>query len=67
MNTGVSLDSVVHAIVNATNYAALNHTIRTSLPKDVRDTILSGPTSHGQDPLNSLDIRENTLGVLYIL
>ncbi|KAG6806845.1 hypothetical protein H0H92_009864 [Tricholoma furcatifolium] len=52
----MSLDS----ILANTNLATLNSTLRAS-------TLLAGTLSNGQDPLATLDPRENTLGVLYIL
>ena len=62
-----SLDVILHHITTSNNHAALNHTIRSALPKDVRDPILASPLATGQDPLSVLDVRENTLGMLYIM
>jgi COP9 signalosome complex subunit 3 len=62
-----SLDHILHHIVTSNNPPALNHTIRSSLPKDVRDTILASALTTGQDPLSVLDVWENTLGMLYIM
>lgn len=62
-----SLDVVVVEIVNAKNYSQLSHSLRTFAPNDVRDTILAGPLTNGQDPLTVLDIAQHTIGVLYIL
>ncbi|KAF8066863.1 hypothetical protein FPV67DRAFT_1417482 [Lyophyllum atratum] len=62
-----SLDSIINQITTSNNVAALNHTLRNAIPKESRDTILSSPLANNQDPLTILDMRENTLGVLYIL
>lgn len=65
--TAPSLDVVVVEITNANNYAQLSHSLRTFAPNDVRDTILAGPLTNGQDPLTVLDVAQHTIGVLYIL
>lgn len=65
--TAPSLDVVVVEITNTNNYSQLSHSLRTFAPNDVRDTILAGPLSNGQDPLTVLDIAQHTIGVLHIL
>ncbi|KAG6905592.1 hypothetical protein DXG01_001811, partial [Tephrocybe rancida] len=62
-----SLDTILTQITTSNNATALNHSLRTNLPKESRDTILASTLSSGQDPLTVLDMRENTLGVLWIL
>lgn len=62
-----SLDVVIVEITNANNYSQLSHSLRTFAPNDVRDTILAGSLTNGQDPLTVLDIAQHTIGVLYIL
>lgn len=62
-----ALDTIFHQITTANNPNALNHTLRNTLPKDSRELILAGPLSSGQDPLQVLDMRINTLGALYIM
>ncbi|KAG6860267.1 hypothetical protein C0995_013511 [Termitomyces sp. Mi166 len=62
-----SLDTILSLITTSNNASALNHTLRTNLSKESRDTILASTLSSGQDPLTVLDMRENTLGVLWIL
>ncbi|KAF5383247.1 hypothetical protein D9615_004842 [Tricholomella constricta] len=62
-----SLDSILTQITTSNSPGALNHTLRNALPKESRDTILASALASGQDPLSVLDVRENTLGVLYIL
>jgi COP9 signalosome complex subunit 3 len=62
-----SIDNVVDQITNSNNISALNHGIRHALPKEIRETVLASALSSGQDPLSVLDVRENTLGVLYIM
>lgn len=62
-----SIDQVVHQITTANSISALNHTLRNGLPKETRDHILASVLSGGQDPLSVLDVKANTLGVLYIL
>ncbi|KAG6845052.1 hypothetical protein H0H87_001389 [Tephrocybe sp. NHM501043] len=61
------LDTILTQITTTNNAGALNHTLRTTLPKETRDTILAGMLGSGQDPLSVLDMRENTVGVLWIL
>ncbi|KAF8219143.1 hypothetical protein L208DRAFT_1418768 [Tricholoma matsutake] len=63
----VSLDSIINQITTATNAVTLNHNLRNTIPKESRDTILSSALAGGQDPLGVLDMRQNTLGVLYIM
>jgi len=65
--TAPSLDVVVVEITNVTNYAQLSHTLRTFAPNDVRDTVLAGSLTNGQDPLTVLDFTQHTVGVLHIL
>jgi len=62
-----SLDVVVVEITNTNNYSQLSHTLRTFAPNDVRDALLAGPLTNGQDPLTVLDIVQHTIGVFYIL
>ncbi|KAJ7583667.1 hypothetical protein C8J56DRAFT_831019 [Mycena floridula] len=62
-----TLDSIVHTITTATSIATLNHHLRNALPKEAREAILAGTLANGQDPLEVLDFRAHTLGVLYIL
>lgn len=64
-----SIDGLVQQITTSNNLEALAHTLRSpaASAKDVREFILASPLSSGQDPLTVLDLRNNTLGVLYIL
>ncbi|KAJ8701401.1 hypothetical protein PTI98_000191 [Pleurotus ostreatus] len=62
-----SLDSIIQQITTSNNIRALDQTLRNSLPKEARETILASMLPGGQDPLAILDPRANTLGVLYIL
>ena len=66
-NDSQSLDGIVQQITTTTNFNTLLQTLKTALPKEARDVILASSLSSGQDPLSVLDVRENTLGVLYIL
>ncbi|KAG6876430.1 hypothetical protein C0993_003191 [Termitomyces sp. T159_Od127] len=61
-----SLETIVKQITTSSNAAALLSALR-SLPRDSRDAILASTLEGGQDPLTVLDMRENTLGVLWIL
>ncbi|KAG6840314.1 hypothetical protein C0991_007464 [Blastosporella zonata] len=63
------MDTILNQITTSNNAVALNHTLRKTLPKDptARDLTLASPLSSGQDPLSVLDMRENTLGALWIL
>ncbi|KAJ7842219.1 hypothetical protein B0H14DRAFT_2781256 [Mycena olivaceomarginata] len=63
----LSLDRILNEITTTSNLVTLNHTLKNGLPKESRETILSSPLASGQDPLTILDMRQNTLGVLYIL
>ncbi|KAJ7508411.1 hypothetical protein B0H11DRAFT_1964831 [Mycena galericulata] len=63
----LSLDRILGEITTTNNILALNHTLKNGLPKESRETILSSPLASGQDPLSVLDLRQNTLGVLYIM
>ncbi|KAJ7726352.1 hypothetical protein B0H16DRAFT_1592608 [Mycena metata] len=63
----LSLDRILNDITTTTNLASLNHTLKNGLPKESRETILSSPLASNQDPLTILDMRQNTLGVLYIM
>ncbi|CAK5265621.1 unnamed protein product [Mycena citricolor] len=67
MAPDLSLDRILHEITTSTNLQALNSTLKNGLPKESRETILSSPLGSGQDPLSVLDVRQNTLGVLYLL
>ncbi|KAJ3736692.1 hypothetical protein DFJ43DRAFT_518661 [Lentinula guzmanii] len=64
-----SIDGLVQQITTSNNLEALAHTLRTSgtSGRDVREFILASSMSSGQDPLSVLDLRNNTLGVMYIL
>jgi COP9 signalosome complex subunit 3 len=66
-DTSVSLDNIINQITTANNAAVLNHTLRNAIPKESRETIFSSALAGGQDPLAVLDMRQNTLGVLYIM
>ncbi|KAG6819781.1 hypothetical protein H0H93_008696 [Arthromyces matolae] len=63
----MSLDAVLNQITTSNNADALNSYLKSNLSKDTRDTILASLLSSGQDPLTVLDMRQNTLGVLWIL
>ncbi|KIM86905.1 hypothetical protein PILCRDRAFT_815352 [Piloderma croceum F 1598] len=65
--TLVTLDNIFSDIITSNHPIALNHTLRNCAPKDIRDTILASTLSNGQDPLSVLDVRSNTIGILYIL
>ncbi|KAJ6606780.1 hypothetical protein B0H10DRAFT_2033551 [Mycena sp. CBHHK59/15] len=66
-NDSLSLDRILNEITTTNNLGALNHTLRNGLPKESREAILSSGLASGQDPLTVLDMRQNTLGVLYIM
>ncbi|KAK7063585.1 PCI domain-containing protein [Favolaschia claudopus] len=66
-DSSLSLDRILQEITTTSNLGNLNHTLKTGLPKESRETILSSALVSGQDPLSVLDLRQNTLGVLYIL
>ncbi|KAJ8080917.1 hypothetical protein PM082_017752 [Marasmius tenuissimus] len=60
-------DGLVQQITTTNNVSALNLTLRTALRPDAREAALIGALSSGEDPLNVLDLRNDSLGVLYIL
>ncbi|KII84533.1 hypothetical protein PLICRDRAFT_45885 [Plicaturopsis crispa FD-325 SS-3] len=62
-----SLEGLVHQITTTNNIGALNHALRNFAQREVRETVLASLLGGGQDPLTVLDVRVNTLGVLYIL
>ncbi|KAF8327087.1 hypothetical protein F5887DRAFT_899097 [Amanita rubescens] len=68
-----TLDAILSQITNVNsiharlNLQSLSHNLRNGLPKESRDAILAGILPGGQDPLGALDVRHNTLGVLWIL
>ncbi|KAH7907115.1 hypothetical protein BJ138DRAFT_1160881 [Hygrophoropsis aurantiaca] len=62
-----SLDSIVLTITSATNLVHLNTSLRNFGIRDGREGTLSKLLADGQDPLDVLDIKTNTLGLLYIL
>ena len=66
-DSSVSLDNIINQITTSNNILVLNHTLRNAIPKESRDTIFSSPLAGGQDPLSVLDMKQNTLGVLYIM
>ena len=45
----------------------LSSLLKNGIPRETRETVLSSFLSNGQDPLMLLDVRSNTLAVLYIL
>jgi COP9 signalosome complex subunit 3 len=67
MAPDLSLDRLLTEITTTNNFSTLNHTLKNGLPKESRETILSSALASGQDPLMILDMRQNTLGVLYIM
>lgn len=62
----LDLDILITQITSSNNPLELNSYLR-SIPNDTREAVLAGTLSSGQDPLGILDVRVNTLGVLYIL
>ncbi|KAL0569683.1 hypothetical protein V5O48_012282 [Marasmius crinis-equi] len=60
-------DGLVQQITTTNNVSALNLTLRATSRADGREAALAGALSSGEDPLNLLDLRNDTLGVLYIL
>jgi COP9 signalosome complex subunit 3 len=61
------MDSVLHLITTADSIEVLNYNLRTALAREIRNTVLASMLASGQDPLSVLDMRANTLGILYIL
>jgi len=66
-NTAVFIDHVLGQITSSNNVVSLNHALKTGLQRESKETVLCSFLSNGQDPLQILDVRAHTLGVLYIL
>jgi len=62
----LDLDTLITQITSSDNPLELNKYLR-GIPNDTREIILASTLSSGQDPLGILDVKVNTLGVLYIL
>ena len=66
--SAATLDAILSEITSLSHKPGfLSHALRNALPKESRDVILAGILPGGQDPLGALDVRSNTLGVLWIL
>ncbi|KAJ8583470.1 hypothetical protein M405DRAFT_937200 [Rhizopogon salebrosus TDB-379] len=63
----VSLGSIVATITSASNPFHLNQYLRSCASREVREALLSSILPGSQDPLNLLNARNHTLGILYIL
>ncbi|KAF9265400.1 hypothetical protein L218DRAFT_899145 [Marasmius fiardii PR-910] len=61
------VDGIIHQITTTDSIATLHSTLRSAFRPDVLETALAGAMSSGVDPLSVLDLRNDTLGVLYIL
>ncbi|PPQ65794.1 hypothetical protein CVT26_000379 [Gymnopilus dilepis] len=61
------IDQILNQITTSNSPAALNHTLKTSLPRETREQQLSAFLANGQDPLTVLNPRTHTVGMLYIL
>lgn len=62
----LDLDTLIAQITSSNSPRELNNYLR-NIPNDTREVVLASTLSSGQDPLGILDVRVNTLGVLYIL
>ncbi|OJA15889.1 hypothetical protein AZE42_09699 [Rhizopogon vesiculosus] len=62
-----SLASIVTTITSTSNPFHLNQYLRNCASREVREALLSSILPGSQDPLNLLNARNNTLGMLYIL
>jgi COP9 signalosome complex subunit 3 len=62
----LDLETLIARIISSPSPRTLNDYLR-SIPADTREVILASTLPSGQDPLNVLDVRANTLGVVYIL
>lgn len=63
----VSLGSIVTTITSASSPSQLNQYLRSCASKDVREVLLASILPGSQDPLTLLNVRDHTLGMLYIL
>ncbi|KAG1765979.1 hypothetical protein EV702DRAFT_1151036 [Suillus placidus] len=63
----VSLGSIVTTITSASSPSQLNQYLRSCASKDVREVLLASILPGNQDPLTLLNVRDHTLGMLYIL
>ncbi|OAX35853.1 hypothetical protein K503DRAFT_773077 [Rhizopogon vinicolor AM-OR11-026] len=62
-----SLASIVATITSTSNPFHLNQYLRNCASREIREALLSSILPGSQDPLNLLNARNNTLGMLYIL
>jgi COP9 signalosome complex subunit 3 len=62
----LDLDTLIAQFTTSTNTRQINDFLK-NIPNDTREVILASTLSSGQDPLGILDVRVNSLGVLYIL
>ncbi|KXN85814.1 COP9 signalosome complex subunit 3 [Leucoagaricus sp. SymC.cos] len=62
----LDLDTLIAQITSSTNPRQLNELLR-NIQNDTREVILASTLSNGQDPLGMLDVRVDSLGVLFIL
>ncbi|KZT20853.1 hypothetical protein NEOLEDRAFT_1182185 [Neolentinus lepideus HHB14362 ss-1] len=62
-----SLEGLLVQITSQDDYEILNHMLRIFAPIEVRETILGSLLPGGADPLQALDVKRNTLGILYLL
>jgi hypothetical protein len=63
----ISLGSIVATINSTSNPSQLNQYLRSCASKDVREVLLASILPGNQDPLTLLNVRDHTLGILYIL
>ena len=61
-----NIDAVFNEITTSQDDVKLNTYLK-DFSKDVREVIFASLLSSGQDPLVLLDVRNNTLGYLYLL
>ncbi|KAI0305215.1 hypothetical protein B0F90DRAFT_1702545 [Multifurca ochricompacta] len=63
-----TLDGLLEQITTSNSLPALASTLRNfaGVP-EARDVVLTSPTSAGADPLDSLDVGQHTIGILFIL
>ncbi len=62
----LDLDTLIAHITSTNSPRQLNDFLK-NIPNETREVLLASTYSSGQDPLNILNVRNNSLGILYML
>ncbi|KAF8964828.1 hypothetical protein BDZ97DRAFT_1918779 [Flammula alnicola] len=66
-NNPIYIDTLFAQIISTTHIPSLNNILKSNIPREKKEAILSSSLSDGQDPVILLDVRMYGLAVLYIL